>query len=93
MNVPSTTEKVQISHLSGCHECNEGYSSRIGVAELIDNDKIARESFMGNDLDRLRLEKRASNWRSVYESSMELLTERQVTLDSIIEAIGIYRKL
>jgi len=93
MNVPSTTEKVQISHLSGCHECNEGYSSRIGVAELIDNDKIARESFMGNDLDRLRLEKRASNWRSVYESSMELLTEKQVTLDSIIEAIGIYRKL
>jgi len=91
-NVPSTTEKVKVHHPHGCHECNDGYQSRLAVAELIDNDKIARESFINNDLDRLRLEKRASNWRSVYESAMELLKDKKVTLDSIIESMGIYRK-
>lgn len=90
--VPVTTEKVKINNIKGCHECNEGYIGRIYVAELIDNDKIARESIVNNDLDRLRLEKRSSNWRSVYESSMELLKDKKVTLDSIIESIGIYRK-
>lgn len=90
--VPITTEKVKVNNTKGCHECNEGYIGRIYVAELIDNDKIARESIINNDLDRLRLEKRSSNWRSVYESSMELLKDKKVTLDSIIESIGIYRK-
>lgn len=91
--VPSTTEKVKVHHLHGCQECNDGYLGRVSVSELIDNDKIARESLLKDDVDKLRLEKRSSNWRSVYESSMELLKDKQVTLDSIIEAIGIYRKV
>lgn len=90
--VPVTTENVKVHNNNGCHECNEGYLGRMQVAELIDNDKIAMESIISNDVNKLRLEKRSSNWRSVFESSMELLKEREVTLDSIIESIGIYRK-
>lgn len=86
-------EYVKCENIEGCPDCFNGYDGRTQVLEILDNDEIMRELILESyNLKNFKIEKRSKAWRSVFESSMELLIDNKVSLNSIIQAIGYYKK-
>ena len=86
-------EYVKCENIEGCQDCFNGYDGRTQVLEILDNDEIMRELILESyNLKNFKIEKRSKSWRSVFESSMELLIDNKVSLNSIIQAIGYYKK-
>lgn len=92
-NAPNLQDTVKVESLHGCSECYHGYKGRIQVAELAENDSVLKDIILGSySLKKFKVEKRSKSWRSHHESSMELLKEGKVSLDSIIQSIGYFKK-
>lgn len=86
-------EYVRLENTEGCQDCFNGFDGRVQVLEILDNDEIMKELILETyNLKNFRIEKRSKSWRSVFESSMELLIDNKVSLNSIIQSIGYYKK-
>lgn len=92
-NAPALNDVIKEENDSGCSYCNYGYSGRIQLCEIVENDNILKDLFLdGFNMTKFKIEKRSKYWNSIFENSMAPLKEGVISLNSIIKSIGYYKK-
>ena len=92
-NAPSLTDIIKEENKNGCTECNYGYSGRIQLCEIIENDNILKDLYLKDfNLNNFKTEKRSKSWNNIYENAISLVKEHKISLNSIIKSIGYYKK-
>lgn len=92
-NSPGLSDLIKEEDVNGCTDCNYGFSGRIQLCEILENDSILKDLFLKDfNISNFKTEKRSKSWNSMYESSMLLLKEHKLSLNSIIKTIGYYKK-
>lgn len=92
-NSPGISDLIKEENVNGCVDCNYGFNGRLQLCELLDNDIILKDLFLKEfNINNFKTEKRSKSWNSIYESSMLLLKENKISLNSIIKSIGYYKK-
>jgi len=92
-NSPKLTDLIKEENKEGCDDCNYGFLNRIQVCEIVENDEILRDLFIKNyNISNYKTEKRSKSWNSIFENSMKLLVDGDISLNSIIKSIGYYKK-
>ena len=92
-NAPKTSDIIKEENKEGCEDCNYGFKGRVQICEIIDNDSILKDLFLKNyNLANYKTEKRSKSWISMFETSMKLVSEGKISLNSVIHSIGYYKK-
>jgi len=92
-NAPKTSDMIKEENKEGCEECNYGFKGRIQICEILDNDSILKDLFLKNyNIANYKTEKRSKSWVSMFETSMKLVSEGKISLNSVIHSIGYYKK-
>jgi type IV pilus assembly protein PilB len=92
-NSPKMTDIIKEELKEGCDECNYGYTGRIQVTEILENDVVLKDLYTkGFNITNYKTEKRSKSWNNNYEISMKLLSEGKISLNSIIKVLGYYKK-
>lgn len=92
-NIPALNDFIKVENEDGCKDCFNGYNGRVQLLEVIENDEILKELFLTKyNLKNFKIEKRSKAWRTLFESSIELLKVNETSLNSIIQSIGYYKK-
>lgn len=92
-NAPKTSDIIKEENKEGCEDCNYGFKGRLQLCEIIDNDSILKDLFLKNyNIANYKTEKRSKAWVSMFETSMKLVSEGKISLNSVIHSIGYYKK-
>lgn len=92
-NSPALSDIIKEENCEGCIDCNYGYSGRIQLCELLENDDILKDLFLNDfNVNNFKIEKRSKSWHNLFENSMLTLKEQKISLNSIIKSIGYYKK-
>lgn len=93
-NAPKMTSLIRIENKKGCESCYKGFKGVAIVAEYLKNDLILKDALLnGLKFDNLKIEKNSASWMNVFENSMHLLENGEVSSNSIILNLGYPRKL
>lgn len=93
-NAPKMNSLIRIENTKGCESCYKGFKGVAVVAEYLKNDLILKDALLnGFKFDNLKIEKNSASWMNVFENSMHLLENGEVSSNSIILNLGYPRKL
>lgn len=93
-NAPKMNSLIRIENTKGCESCYKGFKGVATVAEYLKNDLILKDALLnGFKFDNLKIEKNSASWMNVFENSMHLLENGEVSSNSIILNLGYPRKL
>jgi type II secretory ATPase GspE/PulE/Tfp pilus assembly ATPase PilB-like protein len=92
-NSPSPKKVLKKVNKLGCNQCFNGYLGSVEISEILLNEKAVTENLMKNsDINKIRTEKRSNSWICMQEAGIKLVSEGVISLDSLVETIGIYKK-